>query len=105
MLLPFIEKVLRVSLSLNKGQIEEIKFSKRIHRHGIPVLASPLLLREMGLGQIDLCRLVNDRVEVFEVKSSGRLSSRQRLRILRSASFLSHLFDKMPCVKVLSGNM
>src|SRR5690606_26034357 len=73
--------------------------SKKIHQIGIPLLASSKLLRERGLGQIDLARLEKMKngflIHLFEVKSSEvgevMLLRGQRARLLASLQFLSQV--------------
>lgn len=77
-----------------KGLEFERRFSRRFHRHGRALLVSPLVLRELGLGQIDAARLVENRIEICELKLFGELSWRQKTRLMRSASYLGELLDK-----------
>lgn len=66
------------------------------HQQGIPLLVSAKLLRERGLGQIDLARVEKKEqrflIHVGEVKSSrmgeAALLKTQRRRILNSLQFL-----------------
>ena len=66
----------------------------------MPLLISPLILRERGLGQIDLARFTKKSemiIELMEIKSSmlGASAMRgQRGRIRDSAMFLGNIFGK-----------
>ena len=67
----------------------ELKMSKILHSDTIPLLVSPLLLRERGLGQVDISRISKDRIEIFEVKSSAIVGYTQKRRLVASSDFLS----------------
>jgi hypothetical protein len=96
---PSIEKPLK-GLKNFSGINRERACSLEFHREGVPLLVSPLLLRERSLGQIDLARIRKDEngwiIEIGEVKSSlmgGEVSVRgQRSRLQGTQNFLSALF-------------
>lgn len=83
-----------------KGLDFERRFSRTFHRRGCALLVSPLILRELGLGQIDAARLIQDRVELCELKLYGELSSRQRQRLMRSANYLGELLEREVVLKL-----
>jgi hypothetical protein len=96
---PSIEKPSR-ELRNFSGIKKELMCSEKFHQEGIPLLVSPLLLRERSLGQIDLARIKKDKmgwiIEIGEVKSSQlgtEVSARwQRARLMGAQKFLSALF-------------
>lgn len=77
-----------------KGLDFELRFTRSFHQKGLPVLVSPLILREMGLGQVDAARLTQKRLELCELKLYGELSPKQKARLVRSANYLGELLDK-----------
>ncbi|MBF0205712.1 MAG: hypothetical protein HQK53_02375 [Oligoflexia bacterium] len=87
------------------GYNNEGKISKFFHKEGIgiPLLVSSALLRRYGAGQVDLAR-VEGRIRgraplsfrcgrILEVKSSGGVRPKQRLRLLNSLRFLSMILN------------
>lgn len=89
------------------GQKFEQEISKDFHQRGIPILISPMLLRKKGLGQIDLAHLVNNKVIVYEIKSSriGKQSlyrGKQITRLRRSTFWLARIFKKHAQLKIIA---
>ena len=77
----------------------ELQHSLAFHSTGIPLLVSPDLLRQRGLGQIDLSRMQKKEnwvIEIAEVKSSSvgedAFVRNQRKRIVSTGKFLSGIF-------------
>lgn len=48
----------------------EIYLSQTYHQRGIPLLFCPTTLKNLGLNQVDLSRVLKGRIELTEVKSS-----------------------------------
>jgi hypothetical protein len=84
---------------LHKGDSLEVYHSSYFHKHSVPILISPQVLRRRNLGQIDLIKLKRDQVgwviELAEVKSSHQgldfMQKHQKFRLLDSAKFVSGL--------------
>lgn len=76
------------------GKKHEANFSKNFHQKGIPLLVSPLVLRSKNMGQVDMARILDNQIEVAEVKSGGHISVSQQSRLLKSAEFLSIILKK-----------
>jgi hypothetical protein len=76
------------------GNYLEKKESVRFQKSYLPILVSSKLLRRRSMGQIDLCRLNGNIIEIGEVKSSGSLSIKQKERLFASSSFLSDIFNR-----------
>ena len=96
-------------LKNSSGLRNEIKCSRPFHDEGLPLLISPILLRDRNIGQIDLARLNKDSegwiIEIGEVKSSelGQLQMArfQKDRLSASQRFLSGVFGfrgKLVCL-------
>lgn len=83
-------------IRINKGSTLEKKTSLKVHKSGQALLVHSKVLRDLGAGQIDLARIKNGVIEVFEVKSFAFISRIQKRRLLRSAEYLSSTFD-MSC--------
>ncbi|MBF0300790.1 MAG: hypothetical protein HQK51_18925 [Oligoflexia bacterium] len=84
--------------NISLGNQIERDFSKTFHQKGIPILVSPLFLRDYGCGQIDFCRMnINKNGEMsaqlVEIKSSSNLSRKQYLRIKKSINLLSQILS------------
>lgn len=84
---------------------QELFHSQHIHADGTPLLASSLVLRSRGMGQIDICRVsLQDVIEIFEVKSSSQgciLSFAQRQRLQHSLHFLTLIFNISGRIKTI----
>ena len=89
----------------SKGIQKELIKSKDIHADGIPLLVSSQFLRTRGAGQIDICRIIDNKneyqIEVFEVKSSKRIGIRQSIRIKDSCLILGAVFNLACFTKVI----
>lgn len=83
-----------------KGLEFERRFTDQFHRQGLALLLSPLVLRDMALGQVDAARLIGGRVELCELKLYGELSFKQRIRLVRSANYLGELLDREVLLKL-----
>lgn len=96
---PYTEKPSK-GLRNSSGLKQEISISKNFHGEGIPLLISPLLLRNRNLGQIDVARMKKDNggwlLEIAEVKSSemgiAQMELFQKKRLYSSQHFLAGLF-------------
>ena len=78
-----------------RGQQTERMASSWYHGRGTPLLVSPLTLRSLGLGQVDVC-FIDGRgsVVVVESKTAGHISPRQLRRLLKACSFLGAILKK-----------
>lgn len=79
--------------------------SNEVHAKGLPVLVSPQFLRDRAMGQIDLAILKKDEFEnklfVYEVKSSMNVASWQKKRILDSSHYIGLLLNSTVKLKVV----
>lgn len=94
-------------MSISKGQSEELAYSRKIHSEAMPLLVSPLILRESGAGQVDLAILKKTsqwEVIVYEIKSSGHISFLQYKRLKKSAHYLAMIFDCSARIQVIGPN-
>ena len=86
------EKVLKASKSTSRGIELELHRSKNIHEAGIPILVSPIFLRNLGCGQIDIAIYRNSKILLYEVKSNkNMLTKRQINRLKQSGVVLSEV--------------
>lgn len=89
-----------------QGQKFEKEASSFFHgqKHIIPLLVSPLFLRERGLGQVDLAWFQGHYLYVAECKSGeAKLYWPQERRLKASLKFLSHLFATPSRLFLISG--
>ena len=89
---------------VNKGFELEKKYSAIVHRCGMPVLLSSLLLREIGAGQVDLAVMEYNRpvVYLYEIKSHGHLSYNQQKRLKSSSIFVGEILNCVVLWKLLA---
>ena len=92
-----------MSYSYTKGSGAEAAASLVFHQKGMPLLASALLLRSLGLGQVDLAVVLGGpcpELLVIEVKSRTAISvegpeqwvgERQRGRLRQACAWLGSL--------------
>lgn len=80
-----------------EGAWLELKYSQFFHHDHIPCLISPLVLRDMNMGQIDLAFLTKKNgkfvINIAEIKRSMFPSKKQLLRLKRSVSFLADVLE------------
>ena len=90
---------------MNKGFELEKKYSAIIHQHGIPILMSSLLLREISAGQVDLAMMDYNKpvISLYEIKSHGHLSYKQKKRLNASAIFIGEILNCAVLRKLLVG--
>jgi len=65
----------------------------------------PDLLRKRELGQIDVCRIENKTLTIFEIKSSRSyvvIHNNQRRRLQKSGKFLSCLLNVSAKIKIIT---
>lgn len=67
----------------------------------MPLLISPLILRERGAGQVDLSVFSKNEIILYEIKSSGFLAKGQYQRLRKAASFLSAAFSRSTLIRVI----
>ena len=67
----------------------------------LPLLISPLILRERGAGQVDLSVFSKNEIILYEIKSSGLLSKGQYQRLKKAAYFLSAVFLRSTLIRVI----
>jgi len=86
------------------GDYVERQASREIHKKGVPLLVSAIILREIGAGQIDLARIENIAntkiITIFEVKSKWRPAPGQWQRLKKSSLFLSYIFNISTVIRV-----
>lgn len=84
-------------LAVNKGLLAELRLSNYYHRMATPVLVSSLVVRERGMGQVDLAIMSKTTPErelkVIEVKSSRTCSQLQLKRLRKAAHFLGLILE------------
>ena len=80
-------------MSTIKGNEAEKLASIEFHSSATALLVSSLLLRRRSMGQIDLARIDRRGIVIGEVKSSGRIGSKQNLRLCLTANYLSQIFS------------
>jgi predicted RecB family endonuclease len=77
------------------GDHFEIQVSSLLHPKTTPILISPLLLRQRGLGQVDIAYLKEGAAYAAECKSgAGKVSSRQMKRLSSTAAFIGFILCK-----------
>ena len=81
------------------GDEYEQIISKEMHEKYMPVLLSPLLLRRLGAGQVDLAYLDNssreEKIVLLEIKKNKQFfSGGQRRRLGRSQDLVASIFEK-----------
>ena len=78
-----------------RGERTEEEASLLYHARGVPLLVSPLILRSLGLGQVDVCYFDGRKgLVIVESKTRGHVSPRQRRRLLKSCAFLGAIFKR-----------
>ena len=90
---------------MKKGDIQESKFSKSMHRLGVPTLVSPMVLRSLNLGQIDVAYLQKKSnqtwvLRIIESKSSISPSIFQMKRLKKTQDYLSRVLDMEALLEV-----
>jgi len=83
--------VLKNTAKLSKGESYEKEVSISFHSNGLPLLVSQKLLRQKGLGQVDMAKWSKDKITLAEVKCTSRLTSTQLRRLSASGDYLSNL--------------
>lgn len=83
---------------MKKGDILESEFSQSMHKKGVPVLVSPMHLRSLNLGQIDVAYLERIKnktwvLRIIESKSSISPSIIQMKRLRKTQDYLSRVLD------------
>ena len=76
---------------MSKGQVFEKSVTHTLHQKYCPVLVSSQLLRSYNCGQIDVAYWHQGVLYICEVKCSGTVSAKQKVRLYRSANFISKL--------------
>lgn len=88
-----------------RGDRLECLWSIRLHADGIPFIIWPQVLRDYGVGQLDIIRYIRGKIEVIEVKSSGVIAPKQLKRLKNSCQLLAILLDKNVELKLVSTNI
>ena len=83
---------------MKKGDILESDFSKSMHQLGVPALVSPMVLRSLHLGQIDVAYLQKTSnktwvLKIIEAKYSVSPSVSQMKRLRKTQDYLSRVLD------------
>ena len=79
-------------MAINQGLKAELKVSLLVHQRRTPFLISSLVMRRLGLAQVDLAYLENGKVILLEVKSSTtglEVFERKKARLLKAQNYLS----------------
>lgn len=89
---------------IQKGNHFERSSSRWVHARGTPLLIDPTFLRRRCLGQVDLARIMGQRLEVYELKSArlGYLSGAQKKRLHLSANYLAALLQMEVSCRLLT---
>src|SRR5690606_32638648 len=80
-------------MSYDKGKQLEAYFSSLLHKKYIPVLISPLVLRQLGAGQVDVAVFKPNELHLIEIKASGRVTFKQIERLGKSGTWLGHVLN------------
>lgn len=75
------------------GQEFEAYINLITHERGIPLLASSLILRELGAGQIDAAVVIGDCLHIVEAKTSGWPNGKQLRRLYKSGNWIALYFN------------
>lgn len=84
---------------MKKGELLEAKISEEYHLKFTPLLVSPKLLRDYGLGQIDVAFIYKTNLskeweaKIIECKISQYPSKIQIKRLLNSCDYLSKVLN------------
>jgi hypothetical protein len=75
----------------------EKNLSRFVHSQGVPLLISPHLLRQKGMGQLDLAIFQKQQLYLYEVKKTLRPGlvisfPAQRRRLAKTQNYLANLF-------------
>jgi len=76
------------------NNLEEKQASLILYTKARQILVSPCFLRRNGAGQVDLLFLSKNLLSLVEVKKSGKISLRQKIRLLRSGQLIGNILDK-----------
>ena len=84
----------------------ELERTKSLELHnmpnGVPLLISEKLLRNVGMGQVDLAMVLPDKVIIWEVKQDHDfLTTRQWKRLQSTQDFLGKLFERACILKIV----
>jgi hypothetical protein len=90
---------------VREGYEFEKKMSLDLHAAHTPVLLSSLTLRELSLGQVDICVLKKNEkskyLVIFECKSLHGPKLRQRIRLKDTADYLSLVLGLSAKIEVI----
>jgi hypothetical protein len=81
------------------GADYERQIGTKLHAENIPILISPMLLRRLGAGQIDVAYLdqtgANDKIVLVEIKKNKQyFSKNQRRRLGLAQELIAAVFEK-----------
>lgn len=91
----------QLKVTIIKGERLEKELSFKFHELYTPVLISSKVLRSRGAGQIDLCYLHQELLNVIECKNGGILSPKQYTRLKNSGEILGNILDKSVFIKLV----
>lgn len=91
----------KASYGPSKGEQFEKELSSKFHEKYTPVLISAEVLRSRGAGQVDLCYLHDDQLNLVECKNGGYLSPKQHTRLKDSGAILGNILDKSVFIKLV----
>ena|GEM_PF-3272056 len=79
----------------NKGADFERLVSQHLHKKGVPLLLSDLVLRSYNLGQVDLSLVLDHQIELFECKDHDfPINAKQSKRLYNTGLFISYLLNE-----------
>lgn len=90
---------------MRKGEAFEQICSLEMHKNDIPVLISPLVLRSLGVGQLDLVILKKKPSQrwmmiIYELKTSMLPGPLQMRRLKKAQEYLAIIFQMEVQLKV-----
>ena len=90
---------------VNEGFEFEKKMSFALHTAHTPVLLSSLLLRQINLGQVDICvmksNLTSRFLVLYECKTQSSPSINQKMRLQKTAEYLSTVLGMSAKIEVI----
>lgn len=86
-----------------KGVEFERMVSRLLHKKGVPLLLSDLVLRSYNLGQVDVSLVMPNQTELYECKNHNfPISAKQNKRLHDTGLFISCVLDSsvnISCVR------
>ena len=90
---------------MKKGDLLESENSRLLHKKGVPTLVSPMVLRSLNLGQIDVAYLEKSQnktwvLRITESKTSVYPSVHQMKRLRKTQDYLSRVLEMEALLEV-----